>query len=300
MSTELKLRRDVEGDIFAGTPAEGEPIFDITNKRLVLGDASTVGGIPQARMADFRGYIDGLIVSTGTDTEHDRDIAPGVAQDDGSAFLMKLTATLTKQIDAAWAVGDDAGGMDTGAVAVDTWYHVWLIRRSDTGVVDALFSLSVSSPTMPTDYDQKRRIRSVFTDGSANILGDSQVGDKVLWDNPPADVNVSNQGTSAILYTLQVPTGLQVDADIIASGEKSAAAYRIYVSSPDADDEAPAETGAPMAQILSNQTSVDNQVTVPLRVRTNTSSQIRARGSAASTDFDVTTLGWWDHRGRDS
>ncbi len=47
-TVELKLRRDVEADIDAMTPAEGEPIYDITNKRLRVGDGSTAGGTPLA------------------------------------------------------------------------------------------------------------------------------------------------------------------------------------------------------------------------------------------------------------
>ncbi len=45
MATELKLRRDIEGDIDAMTPAEGEPIYDITNKRLRVGDGAVAGGV---------------------------------------------------------------------------------------------------------------------------------------------------------------------------------------------------------------------------------------------------------------
>ena len=48
MAVELKLRRDVEADIDAMTPAEGEAIYDITNKRLRVGDGSTAGGTPLA------------------------------------------------------------------------------------------------------------------------------------------------------------------------------------------------------------------------------------------------------------
>ncbi len=48
MAVELKLRRDVEADIDAMTPAEGEPIYDITNKRLRVGDGSIAGGTPLA------------------------------------------------------------------------------------------------------------------------------------------------------------------------------------------------------------------------------------------------------------
>ena len=48
MAVELKLRRDIDTDIDAMTPAEGEPIYDTTNKRLRVGDGSTAGGTPLA------------------------------------------------------------------------------------------------------------------------------------------------------------------------------------------------------------------------------------------------------------
>ena len=57
--------------------------------------------------------------------------------------------------------------MDTGSVANNTWYHVHLIKRPVTGVVDVLFSLSATAPTLPTSYTIFRRIGSMRTDGSA-------------------------------------------------------------------------------------------------------------------------------------
>lgn len=126
----------------------------------------------------FRSHIEGLTLSNnGTDGDHDIDIAAGSATAADQTSIMTLSATLTKRIDAVWAVGDDAGGLDTGSVANTTLYAVWLIERSDTGVVDALFSTSFTSPTMPTNYDRRRLIGAVRTDGSANILSFVQVGD---------------------------------------------------------------------------------------------------------------------------
>jgi hypothetical protein len=122
-------------------------------------------------------HISGLITSNDTDTDHDIQIAAGKARGDGDAYNLALAAALTKQIDAAWAVGDDQGGLDTGTVANSTMYAIWLIKRSDTGVVDALFSTSFTSPTMPANYDSKRLIGALATDGSANIIEYTQVGD---------------------------------------------------------------------------------------------------------------------------
>ncbi len=68
MATELKLRRDVEGDIDAMTPAEAEPIYDITNKRLRVGDGSTAGGLHLAAAADLTKQTFVYAAASGTDT----------------------------------------------------------------------------------------------------------------------------------------------------------------------------------------------------------------------------------------
>jgi hypothetical protein len=128
------------------------------------------------------GFIGGLICSNDTDTDHDILISVGSARDYGDAVTMTLGTAITKRIDATWAVGDDAGGLDsTDTVGGDTGYGVYLIRRSDTGVVDVMFSSDMTSAgsalTLPTNYDQKRLIGWVLTDASANIITFTQSGD---------------------------------------------------------------------------------------------------------------------------
>lgn len=104
----------------------------------------------------IQGYSSGLALTTAADAANDVTIAAGAAASDTSPYyLMQLASALTKQIDASWSVGNNAGGLDTGAVGNNT-YYIWLIQRSDTGVTDVLFSLSSTAPTMPTDYDRKR------------------------------------------------------------------------------------------------------------------------------------------------
>ena len=131
-------------------------------------------------MQNFRGgknYITGLVLSNDTDTDHDVNITAGECKDSTNVTNISLDTEITKRIDASWAVGNDNGGMDTANVSASTLYAVWVIKRSDTGVVDALFSTSFSSPTMPTNYDYKRLLGWVLTDGSSNILGFRQHGD---------------------------------------------------------------------------------------------------------------------------
>ena len=67
-TTELKIRRDVAADIDAMTPAEGEIHYDITNKRLRVGDGSTSGGHPIVSAADHQKQTFTYVLVTGTDT----------------------------------------------------------------------------------------------------------------------------------------------------------------------------------------------------------------------------------------
>lgn len=163
-----------------------------------IGDNSGTDTLPQNYRSD-------LTLSSGADTDHDITVAAGEARDAADTEDMVLASALTKQIDAAWSVGNDQGGLDTGTVAADTTYYVWLIKRTDTGVVDALFSTSGTSPTLPTNYDKKRQIGRLVTDSSANIdIGTIAVG----WPTMLAALP-SNAQLTAIANTLSVKRILQ-------------------------------------------------------------------------------------------
>lgn len=256
-------------------------------------EISSSGGTP-------RGYIDGCITSNGTDDEHDIDFAAGVCRDDSNTDDMVLSA-ITKQIDAAWSVGDNAGGLDTGSVTTDTWYHLWVIKRSDTGVVDALFSTSATSPTMPTNYDKKRRIGAVLTDGSSNIIAYLQVGDRFYWDSPVQDYVADNPGTAAITITLTVPTGIKVIplTAFQTRDDSPATTTYVIVSDPDLPDTSPSSTVNTyrVASVSCDADSVYN-----IAEHTNTSGQIRFHysNSDAGVKASAATRGWIDPRGRNA
>ena len=48
---------------------------------------------------------------------------------------MLLASAYTKTT-GSWAVGSGNGGLDTGTITNSTWYHVFLMQRPDTEVVD--------------------------------------------------------------------------------------------------------------------------------------------------------------------
>lgn len=242
----------------------------------------------------MRGSLSGLTLSNGTgDPTNDIDISAGMATDSTSAEMMILASALTKRLDATWSVGDGNGGRDGGSIGNNV-YHVHLIKRLDTGVVDALFSLSATSPTLPTNYTVFRRIGSIIRSGGA-ILTFSQFGDEFLLDAPVLDVDVSDQGLAAVLRTLTVPTGVKVRASFRARGN-CASAYAIIFSSPDVASAAPTPGAAAPLADLTQSSAIASGGT--FTVRTNTSGEIRTRSNQASTTVAIATLGWFDTRGK--
>lgn len=59
-----------------------------------------------------------------------------------------------------------ANGLDTGALAINTWYSVWVIWNGTTTA--GLLSLSETAPTLPAGYTHKARVGWVRTDGTGN------------------------------------------------------------------------------------------------------------------------------------
>lgn len=249
----------------------------------------------QADPVVHRGYLAGLTLSTAG-ASSTFGIAAGVAVDSTSAGFMVLASAYTKAT-TAWAVGTGNGALDTGAWAANTWYHVFLIKRTDTGVVDVLFSLSATAPTMPTSYTLFRRIGSIKSNGASQWILFHQLGDEFLWDASVSDAAVSNPGTTAVLVTCSVPSGVQVTGIFdVAAFDLTPGAGQYLFTSPDESDQAPSATVFTFRGFATNLSGGSGRITV----RTNTSSQIRFRAdhTNASVSYEVLTHGWVDTRGR--
>ena len=235
-------------------------------------DAATV-----ALQALLAGYIQGLTYANNSgDATNDIDIAPGVARSSDNTAHLVLAATLTKRLDAAWAVGTNQGGLDTGSIG-NSDYYIHLIKRSDTGVVDALFSLSHNAPTMPANYD-KRRLIGWFKRVSAAIVAfrtfeESGGGIDQRWDTPTTDVNVSNTlTTSRRLDAVKVPLNFAVLALVRAYVIDGSSNQSTIIQSPDETDAAPAVT-TPGVTLVTYSTA-NGSTGAELEVRTNASGQI--------------------------
>lgn len=227
-------------------------------------------------------------VAQAADTDHDVTFAAGRARDSTDVEDIVLASALTKQIDAAWAVGTNLGGLDTGSVGNNSIYYLWVIKRSDTGVVDALFSLSATAPTMPANYDFKQRVGWVRTGGSATILGFTQLThdpNTIFYKTTILDVTTSVQGTSAILRTLSLPPNslawfrMTIDH---ASGARVIVRPTLETDATPLTDDVPLMTG---------QTSGGVDVAGELQVPLDASSQLATRSDGSSTSIRIATKG---------
>ena len=235
-------------------------------------------------------YLSGLTLSAAGSTGT-FGIAAGVANDSTNVTLMSLGSAYTKTT-ASWAVGTGNGGLDTGAVATSTWYHVYLIERVDTGVTDIIFSLSASAPTLPTNYTLYRRIGSMKTDGSSQWIKFTQTYDTFIWNAVVTDLN-NGTSSSRANVTLTVPTGIVVTALFRAGLNNGSTNGAVIFTSLQESDQAP--TAGNLAD-LSNATN--SYAGGSFERLTNTSAQIAYRNSSTLAGSYIYTYGWIDTRGK--
>jgi hypothetical protein len=224
------------------------------------------------------------------------DIDVGSACSDDNTTMMVLSAAMTKNCNAVWTAGSGGGALDTGsALGLSTWYHVYLIERTDTQVVDVLLSANATLPAMPASYTKKRRIGSIRTDASSHILAFSQLGDQFIWAVPFADYSNNAVSTTAVAVPLSVPSGVKVRALFRSNSAGTAAGAGVLITSL---DEAAAAYNVPSGNISAGTQVASQGIAFVTEVRTNTSGQIRVVASASGTTLIIATYGWLDERGK--
>ena len=228
----------------------------------------------------------GVTISNGTDTDHDIDFSAGTVADSTSVANLTLAA-MTKQLDAIWAAGDDAGGLFSGTIAADTVYHCFVIESDDGTTIDAGFDTSITAANIPSGYTRYRRVGSIITDSSSNILTFYQAGNRFALTTKPLDINDTTPSTgSRTLYPLTVPTGISVLANVRFVFSNSVSS-QMLITSPSDDDVAPSALYYTMYDLGSTDIGEASGVWL-----TDTSAQIGGR----STDASVSAFrGWVEH-----
>lgn len=244
------------------------------------------------------GYLYGCAMSTAGSSAT-MSIAAGRATDSTGAQSMALTAI--SKTTSAWAVGTAQGGLDTGAIANSTWYHFYVIRRPDTGVVDVCFSTNATTPTLPTNYTQYRRIGSMKTNGSAQWVKFIQDGDLFTLDAPVTDYSQAGPTSGAITITLaSVPLGVRVGANLNVSIINSSGNDYVTLSDLAITQVLPS-ISTPKAFTVLTYTSTAYGIGAS-QVMTNTAQGIRSvcNSGSGTTTLNVMTNGWTDSRGRNA
>lgn len=106
-----------------------------------------------------------------------------------------------------------AGGLDTGAAANSTWYDIYLIKNPTSQNVNGLVVVSGDAPVMPTGYTRKRRIGTCLTDGTADIVPFTQVGNLFQFKNPVNIVDDAGVLSTETEYSFDLSTVLPVSAE---------------------------------------------------------------------------------------
>lgn len=258
----------------------------------------------------MRGHIDGLILANAAD-RYDITIAAGNAIDSGNAALMSLSSSLTKQIDAAWSAGDNNGGFPSAGgsgltLSDGTWYHVFLIRNSSTGAVDAGFDTNVGAGVLlngdnagGSGYDQYRRIGSVYyIDSTDKIRRFTQISDYFEWWNTENDVFAETLTTTPVAKTLEsAPPDINCKLDVSINAKSTSSGthqFRLWGGSIGG-----ASNQGPVVTFI--MPGGDSEVRVPVRasLHSNTNQQIyfqEVSGDVVIQSASVT--GYKDYRGR--
>lgn len=208
------------------------------------------------------------------------DFSAGFCWDD--TLTKKIVSTaMTKRLDATFTAGTGNGGLDTGSKANNTLYHCFAIAKNDN-TSDFLFSTSISSPNMPTDYTYKRRIGSIRTNASGNIVSFYQDGDKFYLQPRISEYNdyitstYTNIITSAppnteVLLQLNSPIG-NTDNIWIKTAYLQERGIGVYM---------------PAYTVFNYSILLGSDRIISLRI-----------GSATPVPFNVNTQGWIDKRGK--
>jgi len=303
---------DGTGNIDTLQLESGTAVNDIKDEDNMISNSATALATQQSIKAYMdtnsplpRSYLAGLGMSNAVDTSHDIAIAVGKARNSTDAHNIQFTSGLTKQIDANWAAGDEAGGFPSGVTlgSGTTTYHVFVIYNSTSGVTDAGFDSSLTASNLLTDatgYTAYRRIGSVIITSGNTIYQFIQNGDEFYFKNTFLDQSNNVITSTSKLLGLSTPKGITTKAIFNFHISSTSTRRTIYFSSPSVTDQLPATTTAPAGQWTTpNPTANDISAGGSHgMVWTNTSGQIRARASNNMSLY-LTTIGWIDRRGRD-
>lgn len=206
--------------------------------------------------------------------------------------------SMIKGIDAVWIAGTNQGGLDIGSVAADTTYHMFAINNPSTLASDFLFSLSSSSPTLPTGYTKQKKLCALRTDSGANIRPgtyshfSSSSYKFIFKDGGTIDSAVLPGTASRTLYTLSVPPSSEaIFYTEVGTITNPGTNYFLYLTNPDQTD----QTANPNIGWYQGANENMEFTSGPHSILTNSSRQVGGRLNIAINVFSIYTKGWIEY-----
>lgn len=268
-------------------------------------DAMVTESIFESLATSMTGYFYGLTMANHAATPTTTiTVSPGVARSAGNEATITLPAAMTGVLQASgvWAAASGGNKLDAGARAANMWYHLFLIRKTSDGTGNLLFSLSATAPALPAGYGGFRRIGSVKTDSSGNIVPFINVGREFYFATPIKDVASSATASSAgtqgsATLTLSVPPGVRTK--VMTHVATSGIAQFVYMRPTDSNAVKMALVAGAIpswqAGIGANTSDVD-YLAVPCECLTDTASAVVLQWLMASSSgtayYAVSTLGY--------
>lgn len=248
------------------------------------------------------GYPPGLLYGLGTSRPTTTSIAinGGKCRSDADDADIVLATAITKT-QAAWAVGSSQGGLDSGSTyTVSTWYYIYVIRRSDTGVCDAIFSTSKVAPTYPTGYDSARRVGAFFVNSGGTIDSYIQVGDFFTWQpDRKQDLDTTSPALIWTAITLSVPPIEGILARVATIIRNTNTNQQHFVGFTNGVGSDPTDRFLGEYEAYNYNTPTNSQQLTFSLLQVNNTGQIKYRSSSATNiRLFVNTPGWIDSRGR--
>ncbi len=267
--------------------------------------ADAIAKIAQMESASA-GHIHGFRHQNAVaDSAHDITVEAGGAvskcRDSTDSVTLTFTGPRTKQIDAAWAAGDNAGGFPSAlSLAADTWYRFFLIAMPD-GTVDFGWDTSSSAANLLSDatgYTLYRQIGWHLTDATSNLeqyIQDADNSERIYWLAAVGDAVSVVPTTTATNYTLSAPP------DAIAmfcaswdSGLETLVGVYALFTATSQTDVAPSVSQFNVTGFRQPASARTGQ---NLQIKVNGSSQLRTRFSQAGASLSISTYGYIYTRG---
>lgn len=240
----------------------------------------------------LQNYIAGLEISNSTDDPNTAIIVqPGQATDSTNTEYLVLPSIFYCNT-GSWAkgsgasgVGNSLGKLDTGTVAINTFYYTYVIKETATNDIDVLISASQTSPTLPSGWAVYGSTGDAFlTDGSSNILGFSYSKNICTYDILIQNVSEAIPAATRQLKTVTVPpdyVGI-FNASLFLNNPL----YVLFTSVSQSDS-------TPSASLYNLTTSTSGAVnTIEFFKKVDVSSQIGYRANAASGSISMHTVGF--------